>query len=153
MEKHMTESVLQRRAALVLGAAALVGDPASISSGRAAEPPAAQVRNVSDHVALIVRFVPKPGKYMDFRDHLSVLIERMSGEPGFVQSIVHDDLDNEGQLVNYEMWTGSKERWMAEQSPKAYRKDFEVRVPELLEKRDVSWLTPIRAWGLEMTKR
>lgn len=90
---------------------------------------------------------------MDFRDHLSVLIEKMSGEPGFVQSIVHDDLDNDGQLMNYEIWTGSKERWMAEQSPKAYRKVFEVRVPELLEKRDVSWLTPIRAWGLDMTKR
>ena len=104
-------------------------------------------KGVTDQVVLIVRFVPKPGQYTAFRDHLFDLVRKMSGEPNWINTIIHDDLDNKGQLVLYETWLGSKERWLRDEPPKPYRADFEARLPELLEKRDVSWLTPIREWS------
>ncbi len=107
---------------------------------------------MSDQVVLIVRFVPNPGKYEAFRDHLFGLVEKMSAEPDFVNTIVHDDLENTGQLVLYEIWSGTKERWLREQPPRPYRGDYELRLPELLERREISWLTPIREWGSDLTK-
>jgi len=107
---------------------------------------------MADQIVLIVRFIPKLGKYAAFRDHLFELIEKMSQEPDFVNTIVHDDLENSDQLVLYEIWSGSRERWLREQPPKAYRADYEADLPELLDRRDISWLTPIREWGSDLIK-
>ncbi len=105
-----------------------------------------------DQVVLIVRFVPKSGKYAAFRDHLFELVGKMSQEPEFVNTIVHDDIENSEHLVLYEIWSGSRERWLREQPPKAYRADYEAALPELLERREITWLTPIREWGSDLTK-
>jgi quinol monooxygenase YgiN len=106
---------------------------------------------MAERVVLIVRFVPKLGKYADFRDHLFTLVEKMSREPDFVNTMVHDDLENPDQLVLYEIWSGNKERWLHEQPPKVYRAEYEARLSELLERRDITWLTPIREWGSGLT--
>ena len=107
---------------------------------------------MSNQVVLIVRFVPRPRQYEAFRDHLFTLVEAMAGEPDFVNTIVHDDIENAGELVLYEIWSGTKERWMREQPSKPYRGDYERRLPELLERRDIAWLTPVREWGSSLTK-
>ncbi len=106
---------------------------------------------MTEHVVLIVRFVPKPGMYDAFRAHLYRLAETMAGEAHFVNTIVHDDIDRPGELVLYEIWSGTRERWEREEPPKAYRAAYEARVPEFLERRDITWLTPVRELGSQLT--
>ncbi len=106
---------------------------------------------MTEQVVLIVRFVPKPGMYETFRAHLYALAETMAAEDHFVNTIVHDDIDRPGELVLYEIWSGTRARWEREEPPKPYRAAYEALVPEFLERRDITWLTPIREWGSHLT--
>ena len=107
---------------------------------------------MSDKVVLVVRFVPKPGMYAAFRQSLVDLIETMKAESDFLDGVLHDDLDYQGELVFYETWRGTKERWLHEQPGKPYREAYEKLVPSLLERRHISWLAPIGAWRQSMSE-
>jgi len=102
---------------------------------------------MSDTVILLVRFVPKPGMYAKFRESLVNLIETMRSEHDFVDGILHDDVGHDGELVLYETWRGTKERWLSEQPKKPYRQAYERIMPDLLHRRDVTWLVPIGSWS------
>lgn len=68
--------------------------------------------NTTDQIVLIVAFDPMPGRKEAFREHLFALVRAMSKEPHFVNTIVHDDLNHADRLVLYEIWSGTRERWL-----------------------------------------
>jgi quinol monooxygenase YgiN len=99
------------------------------------------------NVVLYVRFHTKPGKKEAFRAHLYRTIEAMQVEPAFVNTIVHDVLDAPDDIVLYEIWRGSRERWLGEELNRPYRAEYEAGLPALIEQRIVEWLQPAREWG------
>ncbi|MEI4771877.1 antibiotic biosynthesis monooxygenase [Psychrobacillus sp. FJAT-51614] len=105
----------------------------------------------NQQVQLNIRFKAKPGKKEEFRKELSSLIEEMSSEKAFISAIVSDDLDQPDDLIIYETWQGTRDSWLAEEFIKPYRKDYEVRLDDLILERSVSWLQPNREWGSHIT--
>jgi len=104
-----------------------------------------------EQCVLIVTFNPLPGRKEAFRDHLYRLVHEMSREPHFVNTIVHDDLDDADRLVLYEIWSGSRERWQRDEPQKAYRKTYEQGLSDLLADRTVAWMVPVAEWGSRLT--
>ena len=107
--------------------------------------------NPNEQCVLIVTFDPKPGQKEAFRSHLYRLVDAMKLEPNFVNTIVHEDLDQDDRLVLYEIWSGTRERWQSEEPHKAYRKSYEQGLPDLLADREVRWMTPVAEWGSSLT--
>jgi quinol monooxygenase YgiN len=106
-----------------------------------------------EQVVLIVTFDPAPGRREEFRTHLYRLVAAMAGEPHFVNTIVHDDLDVPDRLVLYEIWLGSRERWQRDEPPKPYRRAYEEGLPGLLANRAVAWMSPVAEWGSNLTRQ
>lgn len=109
------------------------------------------VNMTNQQVQLNIRFKAKPGKKEEFRKELFSLIEEMSSEKAFISAIVSDDLDQPDDLIIYETWQGTRDSWLAEEFIKPYRKDYEVRLDDLIVERSVSWLQPNREWGRHIT--
>lgn len=107
--------------------------------------------DTTEQCVLIVTFNAHPGRKEAFREHLYTLVRAMSREPHFVNTIVHDDLDDADRLVLYEIWSGSRERWQRDEPQKAYRKTYEEGLSGLLADRIVSWMVPVAEWGSHLT--
>lgn len=105
----------------------------------------------TNQVILNIRFKIKPGKKEIFRDSLFAMINNFRNEPTFVTAIVSDDIDNSNDLVIYEIWQGTRDRWIQEEFPKPYRKEYEEALTSLIDDRIVSWLEPIGEWGSQLT--
>lgn len=105
----------------------------------------------NEQCVLIVTFDTRPGQKEAFRTHLYTLVGQMKAETHFVNTIVHDDLDKPDRLILYEIWSGSRERWQRDEPQKAYRKDYESGLGDLLEDRTVQWMTPVAEWGSSLT--
>jgi len=98
------------------------------------------------NVVLVVRFRPKPGQREQFMKHLHELVDTMSKETAFVNTVIHDDIEQPADIVLYETWAHtSREAWIAEELPRPYRADYERLAAQLLESRHVDWLIPIRS--------
>ncbi|MFD2612214.1 putative quinol monooxygenase [Paenibacillus gansuensis] len=102
-------------------------------------------------IILAIRFKVKPGKKEEFRNLLFTLADKMSKEANFVNSIIHDDLEQPDDILIYEIWNGTQRSWLEEEFPKPYRKDYENVLSEMLEDRIVSWLVPTGEWGSRIT--
>lgn len=93
-----------------------------------------------------VTFIPrlhfKPGAKEDILPGIYEIIDRMSQEPAFVHTALHEDLDNPDVLVLYETWKGTKESFMREQLTKDYRREYENNVSTRMFSRDFLWLSP-----------
>jgi quinol monooxygenase YgiN len=98
-------------------------------------------------VVLCVRFRTKPGQKEVFRKHLYRAINAMKEEKAFVNTIVHDFIDEPNDLLLYEIWHGTRDSWMREEFTRPYRQPYESIVTELIEERTVNWLTPVGEWG------
>ncbi len=94
-------------------------------------------------IVLVVRLQVKSGKKAAFLEHLNRVVDTMSAEVNFVNSIVHDNLENPNEVVVYETWLGTRETWLKEEYSRPYRKPYEEIVSELLDSRSVDWLVPI----------
>ncbi len=105
------------------------------------------VNMTNQQVQLNIRFKAKPGKKEEFRKELFSLIEEMSSEKSFISAIVSDNLDQPDELLIYETWKGTRDSWLDEEFIKPYRKDYEVKLDDLIVERSVSWLQPNREWG------
>jgi quinol monooxygenase YgiN len=100
----------------------------------------------SASVVLVVRFRPKPGQREQFMKHLHELVDTMSKETAFVNTVIHDDIEQPADIVLYETWSyGSREDWIAGELRRPYRADYERLAAQLLESRHVDWLVPIRS--------
>ncbi len=108
---------------------------------------------MSQKVVICVHFKTKPGKKQEFRDHVIKTIEAMKSEPAFVNTIIHDHLDRQDEIVLYEIWHGTRDNWFKEEMPRPYRRPYEDGLAELIEERRVDWLTPTAEWGSTLLSR
>lgn len=105
----------------------------------------------TDQIVILVRFKLKPNSKEAFFGILKPLFDTMSQEPTFVNSIVHEDLDNPDHVVFYEIWNCSRETWLAEEATKPYRNaPFEQAGPMVIE-RTLNWLVSAGEWGSRLT--
>jgi hypothetical protein len=51
----------------------------------------------------------------------------------------------------YEIWSGSRDRWLRDEPPKPYRETYEKGLAGLLADRAVQWMTPAAKWGGALT--
>lgn len=81
--------------------------------------------DLSIGIGIVVRFYPKPELKDEFRQALYDLIDEMSKEPTFINSIMYQDIDNLDALLHYETWAESKESFYENQWDKPYRQEYE----------------------------
>jgi quinol monooxygenase YgiN len=98
---------------------------------------------MSSQIVLLVKISLKPGRKPEFLEKLHAVVGVMAKEPSFINSTVHDNIENTDEVVVYETWKGSKESWLAEEYPRAYRKPYEDSLADLVVDRSVSWLKPL----------
>lgn len=98
---------------------------------------------MSSQIVLLVRIALKPGRKSDFLEKLHSVVGVMEKEPSFVDSVVHENVENPDEVVVYETWTGTRESWLAEEYPRPYRRPYEDSLGDLVVDRSVSWLKPI----------
>ncbi|SDW09950.1 putative quinol monooxygenase [Paenibacillus sp. CF384] len=108
--------------------------------------------NSKEQSVIIARFQLKPNSDKQaFFENLKPLFDTMSKEPTFVNGIVHENVDNPDEIVFYEIWNCSKEKWLAEEESKAYRQGPYTKAAEFLMGRELSFYTPTAEWGTEIT--
>ncbi|MFB9261960.1 putative quinol monooxygenase [Bradyrhizobium erythrophlei] len=112
------------------------------SSG-AASPAAGQP---SDSVAIVVILPVKAEARDRFRKMLFAVVEAMVKEPDFVNTWVHEDLNDPDTLVLYETWACSSEHLLEHHLKKPYRQAYEAALPEMLKaERRIVFLKPAMA--------
>ncbi len=99
----------------------------------------------TDTVSFIVRLPTRPEKREQMRAMLFAVLDNMAAEPDFINTWVHEDINDPDTLVLYETWACSREYFVAHHLAAPYRKDYEAALPQLLSKeRSIDFLNPIR---------
>ena len=98
-----------------------------------------------DRIVLLVRFQTKPGKTEFFLQQLRALVKTMSAESNFVDFVIHHNIDKPEEIIVYETWLGTRETFLKEELPRAYRKPYEETLSEFVENRSVEWLIPLHS--------
>jgi quinol monooxygenase YgiN len=75
---------------------------------------------------------------------VALVIERV---PELRLAILHEGLDQPEEIMLYEEWDSTKEEFLAEEAPKAYRAAYRDETAHLIaEKGDLEWLSPLRIY-------
>jgi quinol monooxygenase YgiN len=98
---------------------------------------------MSSQIVLLVKIALKPGKKGEFMERLREVDGLMKAEPNFINFTIHDNVENDDEVVVYETWRGTRETWLAEEYPRPYRKPYEDALGQLVVERSVAWLKPI----------
>ena len=96
-----------------------------------------------------VKYHIKPGYEKEFQDRLLEVIDHVQKEDSFVSAFVHQYEEDTERFSMYERWkVSSKNAFMSYQmDDKAYRKEYEKRLPEISETpRKIHLLKPIAGW-------
>ncbi len=102
---------------------------------------------MSDSVSFIVHLPTKPKHRVRMRTMLIDVLNAMSREPDFVNTWVHEDLNDPDTLVLYETWACSREFFIAHHLAKNYRQAYEAALPELLSsERRIEFLKGLQAY-------
>ena len=101
---------------------------------------------MNQSISFIVRLPTRPEKRDEMRSKLFAVLDRMAQEPDFINTWVHEDINEPDTLVLYETWACSQDYFMAHHFTKPYRQEYEAALPKLLSKaRSIEFLTAIRA--------
>lgn len=86
----------------------------------------------SETVSFIVYLPTRPQARERMREMLFDVVRTMAREPDFINTWVHEDLDDPDTIVNYETWACSREHFIAHHLNKPYRLAYEKALPEML---------------------
>ncbi|KEQ52038.1 putative quinol monooxygenase [Sphingobium chlorophenolicum] len=104
-------------------------------------------RIAGDHFVIYVRFTLKPGMREAYLALVKPVLEGIASDPLCKTIIVHTDDENPDDVVLYEIWAGTRERFMREETVKPYRADYARTLPSLLAKpAEAHWLRPTAEW-------
>lgn len=116
---------------------AAVGQPAAAS---AQTPPA-------DLLSFVVYLPAKPEVRVRMRKMLFEVLDAMAREPDFVNTWVHEKIDEPNTLVLYETWACTREYFLSHHINRPYRLAYEAALPGLLAaERRIEFLKGIRAY-------
>jgi quinol monooxygenase YgiN len=86
----------------------------------------------AETVSFIVYLPTRPEAREKMRKVLFDVVETMAKEPDFINTWVHEDLNDPNMIVNYETWACSREHFIEHHLKKPYRQAYEKALPELL---------------------
>jgi quinol monooxygenase YgiN len=89
---------------------------------------------MSDTVSFVVTLSAKPETSARMRELLLDVVTAMSREPDFINTWVHEDLNDPHTVILYETWACSKEHFIEHHLGKSYRLAYEAVLPDLLAK-------------------
>ncbi len=102
---------------------------------------------MSDTVSFVVTLSAKPETSARMRELLFDVVNAMAKEPDFINTWVHEDLNDPNTVVLYETWACSKEEFLARHLSKPYRQSYEAVLPDLLAKpRTIDFMKIIAAY-------
>ena len=102
---------------------------------------------MSDTVSFVVTLSAKPETSARMRELLFDVVNAMAKEPDFINTWVHEDLNDPHTVVLYETWACSKEEFLARHLSKPYRQSYEAVLPDLLAKpRTIDFMKIIAAY-------
>ncbi len=100
---------------------------------------------MADLISFIVRLPTQRAKREEMRSKLFAVLDRMAQEPDFINTWVHEDINEPDTLVLYETWACTREFFMSHHLNQPYRQQYEAALPQLLSKeRSIEFLKPIR---------
>ncbi|MES2151661.1 MAG: antibiotic biosynthesis monooxygenase [Pseudomonadota bacterium] len=106
---------------------------------------------MNELVSFTVRLPTRPEKRGQMRRMLFEVLDAMAREPDFINTWVHEDLDDADTLVLYETWACSREHFIAHHLVKPYRQAYEAALPELLSGgRSIQFLKGLRAYPIRI---
>lgn len=108
------------------------------------------MKKTQDIFILYIRFKLKEGKKEVFQELLSNQMDRMQQEASFISGVLSEDIDAPNEMTLYKNWKGTKEGWLSEELPKAYRASYEEQLPDLVEERMIQYLTPTKEWNMNL---
>jgi quinol monooxygenase YgiN len=107
---------------------------------------------MSNSVSFVVTLSAKPETSARMRELLLDVVDTMSREPDFINTWVHQDLNDPHTVILYETWACSKEVFLAHHLNKSYRLAYEAVLPDLLAKpRTIEFMQIIAAYPLRTT--
>ena len=102
---------------------------------------------MSDTVSFIVKLPTRPEKREQMRAMLFGIADSMASEPDFINTWIHEDLNDPDTLVLYESWACSREYFIEHHLAAPYRTSYEAALPHLLSApRTIDFLKSIRAY-------
>ncbi len=102
---------------------------------------------MSDTISFIVHLPAKPEVRERMRKMTFDVLDAMSKEPDFINTWVHEDLNDPDMLVIYENWACSRDHFLQHHLNQPYRKAFEAALPEMLShERRIEFLKGIRSY-------
>jgi len=96
---------------------------------------------VSTKCVLLLRYKLKPGSSEQFRKLLKDVLEECAKEP------LHTYPDRPDEVMLYEVWAGTRERFQQEEMKKPYRRPFMEEQKRYVERVDVDWSIPVEEWA------
>ena len=94
-------------------------------------------------VSLYTRFRLLPSTKGSFVPLFSALLEAMSKEPNFVSAVLSEDAATKDEMIVFEVWNGTEEKWLSEQPSMPYRLDHDAAVKGFLIEKEVRLLAPL----------
>ncbi|WP_394778120.1 putative quinol monooxygenase [Undibacterium sp.] len=102
---------------------------------------------MSDSISFIVHLPAKPEVRERMRKMTFDVLDAMSAEPDFINTWVHEDLNDPDTLVIYENWACSRDYFLQHHLSKPYRQAFEAALPDMLShERRIEFLKGIRSY-------
>jgi quinol monooxygenase YgiN len=103
---------------------------------------------MTDKTAFIVHLPGKPEYREELETRLLEVLDKMSGEPDFINTFLHRSADDPDTLVLYETWACSREYFLAHHLKLSYRVQYETALPRMLKKpRTLEFLETIRTYS------
>ena len=101
---------------------------------------------MSTKCVLLLRYKLKSGASGSFRKLLKDVLEVCMKEPAFISYTLHTYPDRPDELMLYEVWAGTRERFQQEEMKKPYRKPFMEEQKLYVQHVNVDWSVPVEEW-------
>ena len=93
---------------------------------------------------IVINWV-KPGCEVEYQQLLEPVLDAMRHEPTFINTIVHQDIEDTTRFMLYETWA-DRDDFFDVQRLKPYRAEYERVLPSLLRvPREITSFNPLRA--------
>ncbi len=97
--------------------------------------------------ALSLHYIIKEGREAELLGHIRAILDECAKEADFITAVLHRTPDRPRELMLYELWRGTRETFSATQGTRSYRQAYLAASRPLIDSVQVSWDTPIQAWG------
>ena len=96
-------------------------------------------------ITMIVINCVMPGSEGEYRRWCEPVLDAMRNEPMFINTILHQDVNDSTRFMLYETWA-DRDDFFGNQMKKPYRSDYERVLPTLLRApREITFFDAIRA--------